>query len=46
MIILRLVQEEFAGCRMMTGTGLRLRAEPGMKSEIITTLPLGKLIIV
>jgi hypothetical protein len=36
----------FAGCRVVTGSGLRLRTEPGMKSEVITTLPLGKLITV
>lgn len=39
-------REIFAGCRVVTGTRLRLRTEPGMKSEIITTLPLGKLVVV
>lgn len=39
-------REIFAGCRVVTGMGLRLRTEPGMKSEIITTLPLGKLVVV
>lgn len=41
-----LEREIFAGCRVVTGMGLRLRTEPGMKSEVITTLPLGKLIVV
>lgn len=41
-----LEREIFAGCRVVIGSGLRLRAGPSMKTEIITTLPLGKLIMI
>lgn len=41
-----LEREIFAGCRVVTGNGLRLRAGPGMKAEIITALPLGKVVVV
>lgn len=41
-----LEREIFAGCRVVIGSGLRLRAGPGMKTEIITTLPLGKLVMI
>ncbi|WP_297797007.1 SH3 domain-containing protein [uncultured Marinobacter sp.] len=41
-----LERQIFAGCRVVIGSGLRLRAGPGMRAEIITTLPLGKLVTV
>jgi hypothetical protein len=41
-----LEREIFAGCRVVIGSGLRLRSGPGMKTEIITTLPLGKLVMI
>ncbi|PAU78384.1 SH3 domain-containing protein [Halomonas salipaludis] len=36
----------FAGCRIVTGEGLRLRTGPSMKSQVMTNLPLGKIIVV
>lgn len=39
-------REIFAECRVVIGHGLRLRAEPGMKAQVLTTLPLGKLIMI
>ncbi|WP_456269100.1 SH3 domain-containing protein [Kushneria sp. AK178] len=41
-----LEREIFAGCRVVTGGELRLRAAPGMKAQIITNLPLGKLLVI
>lgn len=41
-----LEREMFSGCRVVTGDGLRLRRGPGMKSDIVTTLPVGSVIFV
>nr|WP_298380835.1 SH3 domain-containing protein [uncultured Halomonas sp.] len=41
-----LERKVFAGCRVVTGYGLRLRDGPSMKAKIMTSLPLGKLIVV
>ncbi|MCG6659622.1 SH3 domain-containing protein [Halomonas campisalis] len=41
-----LEREIFAGCRVVTGDGLRLRAGPSMKAKVMTNLPLGKIIVV
>ncbi|MDO0947110.1 SH3 domain-containing protein [Chromohalobacter israelensis] len=41
-----LEREIFAGCRVVTGGGLRFRAAPGMKAQVITNLPLGKLLVI
>ena len=37
-------KEQLKGYRVVTGSSVHLRKEPAMKSEIITKLPLGKLI--
>jgi hypothetical protein len=41
-----LEREIFAGCCVVVGSGLRLRTGPSMKTEIISTVPLGKLIMI
>jgi hypothetical protein len=41
-----LEKEIFAGCRVVTGDGLRLRARPSIKASVITYLPLGKVVVV
>jgi hypothetical protein len=41
-----LEKEIFTGCRVVIGDALRLRREPSMKAEVMTNLPLGKLIVV
>ena len=41
-----LEKDIFAGCRVVTGSRLRLRDGASMKAQVITNLPLGKLIVV
>ena len=39
-----LIKEMLIGYRVVTGDSLRLRAKPSMKSEVISTLPIGTLV--